>query len=72
MLFASLILGIISVTDVQQHEVHKPDTQMNPPFCFNVGRLGIISVTIHVVYVPKTHRYSPSLIYCGRLVLVDA
>jgi len=32
MLFASLILGIHSVTNVQQHEVHVPaKTQMIPP-----------------------------------------
>jgi len=32
--------------------------------------LGILSVTVHVFYVPKTH--FPSLIYCGRLVRADA
>jgi hypothetical protein len=28
MLFASLIIGILSVTDVQQHKVHVPNKQM--------------------------------------------
>jgi len=34
--------------------------------------VGILSVTVHVFYVPRFTDDSPSLIYCGWLVLADA